>query len=61
MDGRPGSPGAAGSIVVSVDPEAQGHLGVLQLTNKSGAGAAGRPPEIRVEPVAPLWSVSSEP
>ena len=55
MDGSPGSGGAAGTIVVSVDPSAQGYLALLSLSNKSGAGTPGKPPEIHVEPVPPLW------
>jgi len=55
MDGRNGQDGAAGTIVVSVDPQAEAYLGLLQLTNKNGGGTPGRPPEIRVEPVPPIW------
>ena len=55
MDGHPGAEGAAGTILVSVDTQAQPYLNKLQLINKNGSGAAGPKPEIRVEAVAPLW------
>jgi hypothetical protein len=55
MDGLPGSGGPAGTIVVSVDPTAQSYLPLLTLSNKSGEGIPGKPPEIRAEPVPPLW------
>ena len=54
-NGHPGADGAAGTILVSVDAQAQPYLNKLQLINKSGGGAAGPKPEIRVETVAPLW------
>jgi hypothetical protein len=54
FDGHAGTDGAAGTIVVSVDPSAQPFLGTLHLSNKSG-GRAGPAPEIRVEPVPPIW------
>jgi hypothetical protein len=55
FDGHAGTDGAAGTIVVSVDPAAQPFLGRLRLSNKSGGGHAGPAPEIRVEPVPPIW------
>jgi hypothetical protein len=54
FDGHAGSDGAAGMIIVSVDPAAQPFLGNLRLSNKSG-GRPGPAPEIRVEPVPPIW------
>jgi hypothetical protein len=54
-DGHAGAGGAAGTIVVSVDPQAQPYLSKLQFINKDGGGAPGLTPEIRVEPVPPLW------
>jgi hypothetical protein len=54
-DGHPGADGAAGTIIVSVDSQAQPYLNKLQLINKTGGGAAGPKPEIRIEAVAPLW------
>jgi hypothetical protein len=47
--------GAAGTIVVSVDPSAQQFMDRLHLSNKSGDGAPGAAPQIRVEAVPPLW------
>src|ERR1700722_12643465 len=55
FDGHAGADGAAGTIVVSVDSQAQPYLSKLQLINKNGGGAPGPKPEIRVETVAPLW------
>jgi hypothetical protein len=55
FDGHAGPDGAAGTIVVSVDPAAQPFLGVLHLSNRSGSGRAGPAPEILVEPVPPIW------
>lgn len=55
LPGIPGRPGAAGSIVVSVDPGAQAFVDRLKLSNNNGSGVPGPAPEIRVEPVAPLW------
>jgi hypothetical protein len=54
-NGNDGPPGAAGSIVVSVDPQAQPFLDRLRLSNTNGNGAPGPAPQIRVVPVAPLW------
>lgn len=54
-DGRPGSGGAAGTIAVSVDPEAQRYLSSVTLINRTGSGSPGPQPEIRVEPVSALW------
>lgn len=55
FDGSPGVPGDPGSFVVSVDPSAQPYLDHLKLVNRGGFGGDGPPPEIRVEPVAPIW------
>jgi hypothetical protein len=55
LDGHAGADGAAGSIVVSVDSQAQAYLNKLQLINNSGAGRLGPAPEIRIEAVAPIW------
>jgi hypothetical protein len=55
FDGHPGADGTAGTIVVSVDPAAQPFLDRLHLSNKSAGGRAGPAPEIRVEPVPPIW------
>jgi len=55
FDGHAGADGAAGTIVVSVDSQAQPYLDKLQLINKSGGGVPGPKPEIRVEAVAPIW------
>jgi hypothetical protein len=55
FDGLAGPDGAAGSLVISVDSQAQAYLDKLQLINKSGGGTKGPKPEIRIEPVAPLW------
>jgi hypothetical protein len=54
-DGHPGADGAAGTILVSVDAQAQPYLNKLQLINKTGGGVPGPKPEIRVEAVAPIW------
>jgi hypothetical protein len=53
-DGRPGSDGAAGTFVASVDPRAQPYLDRLHFSNTSG-GRSGPPPDIRIEPVPPIW------
>jgi hypothetical protein len=55
FSGHAGADGAAGSIVVSVDSQAQPYLSKLQLINKNGGGAPGPKPEIRIETVAPIW------
>jgi hypothetical protein len=55
FNGHAGADGAAGSIVVSVDSQAQPYLSKLQLINKSGGGVPGPKPEIRIETVAPIW------
>ena len=55
FDGHAGSDGAAGTIIVSVDSQAQPYLSKLQLINKNGGGAPGPKPEIRIETVAPIW------
>jgi hypothetical protein len=55
MDGTAGFGGRAGTITVSVDPEAQRYLNCLTLINRSGSGQAGAPPSIHEEPVPTLW------
>lgn len=55
FDGHAGAGGAAGTIVVSVDPAAQQFMSRLQLSNRSGNGAPGPAPLIRVEAVPALW------
>jgi hypothetical protein len=55
FDGHAGSDGAAGTIIVSVDSQAQPYLNTLRLINKNGDGSAGPKPEIRIEAVAPIW------
>ena len=55
FNGHAGSNGAAGSIVVSLDSQAQPFLSKLHLINMSGGGAPGPKPEIRIETVAPIW------
>ena len=55
FDGHPGNGGAAGTIVVTVDPQAQPFLNLLQLSNKSGSGRPGPTPQVHVETVAALW------
>jgi hypothetical protein len=55
FDGHPGADGAAGTIIVSVDGQAQPYLDKLQLINKSGGGSPGPKAEIRIEAVAPIW------
>lgn len=55
FDGLAGPDGAAGNIVVSVDSQAQPYLDKLQMIDKNGGGTPGPKPEIRIEPVAPLW------
>jgi hypothetical protein len=55
MDGQSGADGTAGTILVSVDSEARPYLNKLQLINKSGRGTPGPAPEIRIEPVPPIW------
>jgi hypothetical protein len=55
FDGHAGADGAAGTIVVSADSQAQPYLSKLNLINKSGSGAPGPKPEIRIETVAPIW------
>jgi hypothetical protein len=53
--GGPGQGGAAGTIIVSVDPQAKPFLDRLHLTNHDGNGMPGDAPEIRVEPVPAIW------
>jgi hypothetical protein len=61
QDGRDGynghasSGGPAGTIIVSIDNQAQPYLSKLQLINKNGSGAPGPMHEIRIETVAPIW------
>jgi hypothetical protein len=55
FDGHAGADGVAGTIIVSVGSQAQPYLSKLQLINKSGGGAPGPKPEIRIETVAPIW------
>jgi hypothetical protein len=54
-DGHAGMGGAAGTITVSIDPQAQPFLDRLHLSSRSGDGSGARPPQIRVEPVPPIW------
>ncbi len=54
-DGSLGAPGAAGTILVSVDPEADVYLDHLRLSNKDGNGRQGPAAVVRVEPVPALW------
>lgn len=54
-DGHAGLDGAAGNILVSVDPAAQQYLDHFHFSNKDGRGLAGRAPQVRIEPVPPLW------
>ncbi|MDR3418611.1 MAG: hypothetical protein P4L83_20765 [Nevskia sp.] len=54
-DGFPGQDGAAGTILVSVDPEAMQYLDRLRLVNKDGIGRTGPAPRINTETVAPIW------
>jgi hypothetical protein len=55
FNGHAGSDGPAGSIIVSVDNQAQPYLSKLQLIHKNGGGAPGPRPEIRIETVGPIW------
>ena len=55
FDGHPGNGGAAGTIVVTVDPQAQPFLNRIHLSNRSGAGAPGPAPQVQVETVPPQW------
>jgi len=55
FSGHAGADGAAGTIVVSIDSQAQPFLDKLHLINRSGSGAPGPKPEIRIETVAPIW------
>ena len=55
FDGRPGANAAAGTLTVSVDPDAQPYLACLNFTNRDGAGVAGPAPFIKVESVADAW------
>jgi hypothetical protein len=52
--GRSGSYGAAGTFIVSVDPRVQPYLDRLHFSNTSD-GRSGPPPDIRIEPVPPIW------
>ncbi|MFL6601485.1 MAG: hypothetical protein ACJ8R9_09145 [Steroidobacteraceae bacterium] len=54
-DGRPGLDGAAGNILVSVDPAARQYLDRFHFLNRDGLGLAGPAPQVRIEPVPPLW------
>jgi hypothetical protein len=54
-DGLRGAPGAAGTILVSVDPEADVYLDHLRLSNRDGDGRQGPAAVVRVEPVPALW------
>lgn len=55
FDGSRGMDGAAGTITVSVDPEAKPFQSVLRLSNNSGSGQPGPTPRVVVESVPPLW------
>lgn len=55
FDGGSGPAGDPGSFVVVVDPSAQPYLDRLKLVNRDGSGHDGPPPQIKVEPVPPLW------
>lgn len=58
QDGRrgwDGRGGAAGKILVSVDPSAQPFLDHFTFACKSGDGAPGAPPIVQMAPVGPLW------
>jgi len=54
-NGHDGLPGAAGTIVVSLDPAAQPFAARLHYVNHSGGGSPGSSPSIRVEPVPAIW------
>jgi len=53
--GWSGGGGAAGTILVTMDPRAKPFLNVLLFSNKDGYGKPGPAPEIKEEPVSPLW------
>lgn len=57
LAGWAGAGGDGGRITVWVDPSAKPYFGALRLSNRGGGGGGrnGPPPEIRDEPVAPLW------
>jgi len=54
-DGHSGGGGAAGTITVSIDPQAQGFADRLHFSNRNGDGAPGPTPIVRVETVSPIW------
>jgi hypothetical protein len=54
-DGHPGAYGDAGQITVSVDPKAMRYMNVVHFSNHDGTGRPGPRPEVREEPVGPLW------
>jgi hypothetical protein len=55
LDGHSGMGGRAGVISASVDPAAAPYLDRLHFSNKSGDGAPGKAPDVRIEPVSALW------
>jgi hypothetical protein len=55
FDGHQGAAGAAGTIAMEVDPRAQPFLDRIQLSNHSGSGRPGAPPEVHIGTVAALW------
>lgn len=56
-DGAPSKGGDGGTIIVTVDPKAKAHAGVISFSNRSGSpgGYDGPKPEIREETVPALW------
>jgi hypothetical protein len=54
-DGHSGADGAAGTITVSIDPQAQGFADRLHFSNRNGNGAPGPTPIVRIEAVPPIW------
>jgi hypothetical protein len=54
-DGRDGMPGAAGHVVVDVDPAAARWLDRFHFTNADGDGRPGPAPVITVAPVPSPW------
>jgi len=54
-DGHSGIGSAAGTITVSIDPQAQGFADRLHFANRNGDGAPGSTPIVRIETVSPIW------